>query len=239
MERFYLRRGYEAVTSVDHASVQAIRGEGLSNAVLVPNGVDASEFVGMSHHDQAIRFLFVGRHVYQKGIDVLLEAAALVRSRTGEPFLLELAGDGPDRPRLERKAQALGVSDRIRFLGTLSRPDLLHAYGSATVFVLPSRFEGFPLVILEAWAAGLPVIATEVGGVPDLCNSGNAILVPSDHPKPLADAMISLARDPARRESLGSAGRSLVEERYTWDTIAQEYERVYAACRTRAHGGTR
>src|SRR5207249_1313100 len=153
-----------------------------------------------------------------KGIDVLLEATALVRSRLPEPFVLELAGDGPQRQALERRAHRLGLADTVRFLGSLSRPDLIEAYGRATVFVLPSRFAGFPLALLK------------VRGIPDLCNEGNAILVPAGQVEPLADSMISLLRDPIRRQTLGAAGCDLVRTQYTWDAIASSYERLYAEC---------
>lgn len=227
LERYLLRRGYDSITSVDRTSVQAIRDAGIRDAILVPNGVEVAEFEGARPPHDAFRVLFVGRHVYQKGIDVLLEAVARARPRIGDRFVLELAGDGPERTRLEHQARDLDLEGTVRFLGQLSRPRLLEAFGRADAFVLPSRFEGFPLVILEAWAAGLPVIATSVGGVPDICDSRNAVLVPPSDPNALADAIASLASDPERRESLGTAGRSLVHAQYTWETIATQYERVY------------
>jgi glycosyltransferase involved in cell wall biosynthesis len=236
LERSLLRRGYDAITSVDRASLRALREEGFSDAILVPNGVAISEFGGSREQNGTLRFLFVGRHVHQKGIDILLDAAGRGRSRIGQPFVVEIAGDGPERSRLERRANDLGLSDVVRFLGPLSRPDLVRAYARATVFVLPSRLEGFPLTILEAWASGVPVIATSVGGVPDLCDEGNSVLVPPSDPLALADAMTSLAGDPVRRERLGAAGRSMVRERYTWDTVAEAYERLYARCLERARG---
>lgn len=229
IERSLLGRGYDAITSVDRASVQAIRDVGQTDAILVANGVDPDEFA-VPRADDRLRYLFVGRHVSQKGIDDLLEAAAMARKRIEDGFVVELAGDGPERPRLERKARDLGLSGNVRFLGSLSRPHLLEAYRRASIFVLPSRFEGFPLVILEAWAAGLPVIATSVGGIPDVCNEGNAVLVPPGEPEVLADALTSLARDADRRERLGTAGLALVRARYTWDMIAQAYEQVYMNC---------
>ena len=236
IERSFLRRGYDALTAVDQASVDALRREGFRDAVVVPNGVDPEEFGPPRPRDGTLRFLFAGRHVPQKGIDTLLQATARARSRIGDSFVLELAGDGPERRRLERRARDLDLAPSVRFLGTLARPDLLEAYRRADAFVLASRFEGFPLVILEAWAAGLPVISTAVGGVPDLCNDGNAILVPPDDPEALSDAMESLARDPRRREALGAEGRSLVRERYSWETIAEQYERVYERCLDQTRG---
>ena len=232
MERSLLRRGYDAITTVDRASAKELRDRGWSNVIVVPNGVDLSEFAGIDPpSDGTIRVLFAGRHVYQKGIDVLLEATARVRSQSADPFVLELAGDGPERTRLERKAKDLGLGEVARFLGPLPRPDLIRAYRRATAFVLPSRFEGFPLVILEAWAAGLPVIATAVGGVLDLCDESNAWLVPPENPGALADAMMSLARDPARRRELGAKGHAAIRSRYMWEVIADAYEEVYASCR--------
>jgi glycosyltransferase involved in cell wall biosynthesis len=228
MERSLLHRGYGAITSVDRASLEALRRVGFSDAILVPNGVDPAEFSGTSRSDgDPIRFLFVGRHVYQKGIDLLLEAAGRLRSRLGEPFVVEIAGDGPYRARLESQARSLGLSDAVRFLGSLSRPDLVRAYARSSVLVLPSRFEGFPLAILEAWAAGRPVIASAVDGIPDLCDPGNSVLVPPDDVAALTEAMASLAGDRERREGLGTAGRSLVTKRYAWDIIADAYDRVY------------
>ena len=237
IERSLIRRGrYASITTVDRFSVRALKDLGFRDAILVPNGVDAAEFAGPRQRDGPLRFLFVGRHVFQKGIDRLLEAAARVRPRIVDGFVLELAGDGPERPRLERRARDLDLGRKVRFLGSLDRPQLLEAYRRADVFVLPSRFEGFPLVILEAWSAGLPVIATSVGGVPDLCGPRNSVLVPSDDLDALGDAMVSLAQDSARREALGAAGRSVVLQHYTWDAIADRYEEVYERSlgRTRA-----
>lgn len=233
IERSLLGRGYDAITSVDRPSVQALRAAGFRDAIHVPNGVDVTEFEGPHPRDGTVRFLFVGRHVYQKGIDELLEAAARIRPRLGNRFVLELVGDGPERIRLERKARHLDLAGTARFHGSLPRPKLLEAYRRADALVLPSRYEGFPLVILEAWAAGLPVIATAVGGVPDLCDERNAILVPPNDPDALADALVSLASDPMGREALGMAGRSLVQARYTWDAIAKQYEKVYEDCLAR------
>ncbi|MGI0149736.1 MAG: glycosyltransferase family 4 protein, partial [Thermoplasmata archaeon] len=105
MERSLLRGGYDAITSVDPASVQALRDAGVRDAILVANGVDLAEFPDRARGDDALRYLFVGRHVYQKGIDSLLEAAARARPHLGNRFVLELAGDGPERRHLERQAR--------------------------------------------------------------------------------------------------------------------------------------
>jgi len=113
----------------------------------------------------------------------------------------------------------------------LSRPDLCAAFVSSDVFVLPSRAEGLPIVILEAWAAHLAVIATRVGGVVDLCSEQNALLIPPEDPGALAQAILGMLRDPNWRGTLADNGRRLVRERFTWDTIAKSYVDVYGETR--------
>lgn len=100
---------------------------------------------------------------------------------------------------------------------------------TADAFVLPSRFEGFPIAILEAWVAGAPVIATAVGGIPDVCTGPEALLVPPEDPERLAGAMVEVMSDPSRRESMARAGRRVVETRFTWDSVVDAYATVYAA----------
>ncbi len=231
LERSMIRKGkYAAIASVDGASVRALQGAGFSDARLVLNGVDLEEFGGRIAHGGPFRFAFVGRLVRQKGLDVLLRAVAIARGRTTERFTVVLVGDGPQRGALERLAEKLGVADGVSFRGTLPRADLVYTLRTAEAFVLPSRSEGFPIAILEAWAAGTPVVATAVGGIPDLCPPEGAVLVPPLNPDALADAMLSLIGDSVRRESLARAGRRLVEERYTWDVVAKSYEDLYARC---------
>lgn len=235
LERSLIHRGrYDAVTSVDGASVRALREAGFWEATLVPNGIDLTEFEGPADHDGPFRFLFVGRIVYQKGVDVLLEAAALARPRIEGGFAVDVVGDGPLLESLRQRARDLGLADAVHFRGILGRPELLQTLRTADAFMLPSRFEGFPIAILEAWAAGVPVVATAVGGIPDVCSEATALLVPPDNPARLADAMVSLARDPQRRATMTRRSRALVEERFTWDAVVDAYASVYARCASHA-----
>lgn len=230
------RGGYAAVTSVDAASVAALQGAGFPETRLVPNGVDPAEIGGHMAHDGPFRFVFVGRLVPQKGADLLVRAAALARSRTGIPFAVVLVGDGPQRQRLEDLAASLSVTDFVLFRGSLPRSELLLMLRTADAFVLPSRFEGFPIAILEAWAAGAPVIAAAVGGIPEVCKGPEANLVPPEDPERLANAMVEIISDPSRREAMARAGRSLVETRFTWDAVVDAYASVYAAALPKAQG---
>ena len=198
-------------------------------ATLVPNGVEVEEFAGAAHRDATPRFLFAGRHEPQKGLDVLLEAVAFARQDAGAPFVVDVVGDGELTAGLRADALRRGLDGVVRFPGRLSRADLVAAFRSADAFVLPSRYEGFPVTILEAWAARLPVIATTVGGIPEVCTEENAVLVPPDDARALAAAIVGLLQDPARRERLGRSGHELARTRFSWDAVAGRYREVYAS----------
>src|SRR5205807_8321319 len=124
-----------------------------------------------------------------------------------------LVGDGPMRSSLEEMAARLGVADAVHFAGYQAQPERFLAL--MDVFALTSRLEGLPLAILEAWAAGLPVVATSVGGVPDLITDGrNGLLVPSGDEMALTDRLNQLLADPGRARLLGDAGRDEVMAKY-------------------------
>jgi glycosyltransferase involved in cell wall biosynthesis len=137
-------------------------------------------------------------------------------------------GDGPLRNSLEQLAQALGVSDHVAFLGT--RSDVPALLQQVTIGVNSSQNEGFPNAIIEYMAANLPVVATNVGGVPELVIDGETgTLVPSDNPSALADALLYLLRTPVVARRMGAAGRRRVEEHFTAQRMVRETEAVYEA----------
>jgi glycosyltransferase involved in cell wall biosynthesis len=221
----------DAVTSVDTASVAALRKLGLTRARLIPNGVDPDEFPEPPPRDGPVRFLFAGRHERQKGLDILLRGVAEARDLGAVGFVVDVVGEGTLTERLRSQARDLGIEGLVRFPGVLSRPDLCEVFVSSDVFVLPSRAEGLPIAILEAWAAHLAVIATRVGGVVDLCSEQNALLIPPEDPGALAQAILGMLRDPSWRGTLADNGRRLVRERFTWDAIAKSYVDVYGETR--------
>ncbi|RKS71305.1 glycosyltransferase involved in cell wall biosynthesis [Motilibacter peucedani] len=154
--------------------------------------------------------LFVGNDFERKGGQVLLEAFALVR-RAHPDARLRLVGAGP-RGDLGPGIEATG---RVR-----DRAELARIYAGATVFCLPSLFDPFPLVVLEAMAHTLPVVATTVCGIPDMVVEGETGLLVKPHDAAgLADALCELLRDPVRAQQLGAAGRSRVESRFQWDHV--------------------
>jgi glycosyltransferase involved in cell wall biosynthesis len=163
--------------------------------------------------------------VPNKAYDVLVEALGRLRKEE-QSFELLLAGEGPERPRLEKLAVQLGLAERVKFLGSIENvPDLL---ASAQMVVHPSRSEGLSNTLLEAMAEGLPVIATDVGGTPELVKDGETgMLVPPDDPVLLAAKIKQLLNDPGLRFRLGESGLKLVRSKYSVETVASQYERIY------------
>jgi len=150
---------------------------------------------------------FAGRLMAAKALDVALAAVAVVPEVT-----LVIVGDGPDRAALERQRDDLGLGDRVRFLGGLSRAGVLRVFRAADAVLLSSRWENFPHVIVEALAVGTPVIASAVGGVPEVvCDGENGLLVPAGDPEALAAAIRRLFGDDALRARLATAAAPSVE----------------------------
>jgi glycosyltransferase involved in cell wall biosynthesis len=150
---------------------------------------------------------FAGRLTVQKQLGVALEALAAL-----EDVRLAILGDGPERSTLERRAHELGLNGRVRFLGGGGRDDVLRLFRAADAAVLPSAWENFPHTVVEALAVGTPVVATAVGGVPEVVRDGeNGLLVPPGDPEALAAAIRRLLGENALRERLSSAAGPSVE----------------------------
>ena len=187
----------------------------------IPNGVDPVAFRPPERDWGTVRILFVGRVVYQKGLDLLLHALGRLKD---EPWTLTVVGDGPQREPLEILATHLGIAGRIRFAGWLRGRDLIAAYHAANLFAYPSRHEGMPNAVLEAMASGLPVIATRIAGNEELVVEGETgLLVESENQQALEAALTALMADGSLRRQLGDAARNRVADRYPWDRITEEY----------------
>jgi glycosyltransferase involved in cell wall biosynthesis len=189
---------------------------------------------------EAALVAFAGRYEAGKGVHELLTAIAGLASLQPE-LALECAGSG-DRDALEKRAHALGIADRVTLHGwidTTTRDVLL---ARATVFVLPSHAEGLPISLLEAMAAGCPVIASAVGGVPDLIVDGvNGLLVPAGDAQSLAFAIHRVLRDPALAAQLSRAGRETVAQRFAPEQSLVPLEALYSklGLDSRLHGNDR
>lgn len=168
----------------------------------------------------------VARLVPIKGVDIFLEAAARVARRRPDARFV-IAGDGELRAWLEGYAGRLGLSDRLKFLGW--RADLPSVYADLDVLVLSSRNEGTPVSVIEALAARRAVVATAVGGVPDvLGDSECGLLVRAEDADAVADAVVGLLDEPERRRALGEAGRLRVYPEYDVETLLARIDALYA-----------
>ena len=200
--------------------------EGVNPAkvVTVRNGIDLDRFayLGPTPGGPAV---IVARLIPEKDHATLLRALAI--AITQEPgFRLEIAGDGPCAEDLHRLAESLNLKHAARFLGRVDDvPALLRCAG---LLVLSSRLEGISLTLLEAMARGLPVVATHVGGNPEVVVDGvTGRLVPSQSPEALASAMLELWRDPDRSKTMGLAGRARAEQFFDVRKTMAHYERIY------------
>lgn len=184
-------------------------GVGEERCVVVPNWIDVNSYAVCRKEqpvDDAVAFIFIGMLVEQKGVYELIEAAGQIRIDLPRARWT-VVGGGPELDPLRRRASELGLSDQILFTGWATPEMVVEFLKRTDVLVLPTHTDAFPNVILEAMAAGLPVIATAVGGIPGFIRNGeNGILVPPRDSLMLASAMSSLARDYELRKALSTAG---------------------------------
>lgn len=233
-------RGFDRVAAVSDAVLRELGRHGVPAGKLsfIENGVDPATFASGNGHLRRELGLahapvlgYVGRLAAEKGLEDLLSALPGVIARAPATRLL-LIGDGPHRPRLEALAGTLGISQQVTFLGV--RRDMADVYAAIDVLVLPSHDEGFPMTILEAMAAGRPVVATAVGQIPRMVvDHGTGRLVAPCAPEALAEALAALLEDPALAVQLGRQGQARVTLEFTAAIMAGKYLELYRQARSR------
>ncbi len=239
----FRRAGFVTACSQDLAGRAVALGAAADRLEVVPYGVDVSRFRPASGaHDTAITravipegaplFFAAGRLVRKKGFEYLIDALALVESRS--PAHLAIAGDGDLAQELRQRAGAAGVADRVHFLGDLPQDAVGAWFAAADVAVVPSvrddggNVDGLPNTVLEALASGAALVSTPAGGIASVIDSGRTgVIVPERDSRALATVLTELLREPERRAALGRAGRTLVEARYGWGTAAARFESAY------------
>lgn len=194
------------------------------NGVALPPRAPARPLPEAGESDSPV-VLYAGRLRTRKAVAVLVQALAKVVAKEHHPAArLLLAGEGDQRAALEKQVAELGLGASVEFLGAKDPKEMPALYAKADIFCLPSIYEGLPLAILEAMAHGLPVVTTNVSGMPDAVVAGETgLLVPIEDSDALADALIELLDDPRRRRAMGEAGRRRVEQHFTIGTIAGKY----------------
>lgn len=186
------------------------RDEDQAKLRVVRCGVELDRYDAVTPQTAAENLLFVGRFERRKGLLTLIEAVSKLIGR-GRRAHLTLVGDGTMRQSIERAISSAGLEDFVTLIGALDETDVAKAFARADIVIVPSLSEGLPVVIMEAMACGLPVIASAVDGIPELVVDGQTgLLVPPADPVALADAIERLSGNPALKARLGLAGRERV-----------------------------
>ncbi|WP_373652600.1 glycosyltransferase [Schlesneria sp. DSM 10557] len=201
--------------------------------VVIPNAVEADKFKGIPAADltklgipaSSRVCISVGRLECQKGFDVLVDAISRIKPLPADVYFL-IVGDGPDADRLGQQVERLGLERQIRFLGR--RDDVPELLAASQLFILSSRWEGMPNVVLEAMAAGLPVVATEVEGIAELIqDSVNGVTVRPGEAPPLAAAIESCLARPEFLASAGFESQHMIQKRFTPSVAVSSYAQIY------------
>jgi glycosyltransferase involved in cell wall biosynthesis len=178
--------------------------------------------------DPGTRIILVATQlIRRKGIGYLLRAVPEIR-KGWDDFRIVLAGSGDAEAELRSLASAMHIEDRVLFLGRLDEAELTAVYRRADVFVLPSIGEGQPTCILEAWAHGKPVVATDISGVADYYRDAAVLVPPADSPA-LAEGILKILHDPQGAKSLGEKGKKLVESKFDWPILVKQMLALYAS----------
>jgi glycosyltransferase involved in cell wall biosynthesis len=210
---------------VPDSKIRVIRNAARPDAFRLPDATMRERMEALTPQPGRLIVLTAGRLSPDKGFNVLIDAIPAVLARVPETRWI-ICGDGPQRAELEQQVSTAGLSGVVAFAGF--RDDLDHWMPNTDLFVLPSFTEGLPNVLLEAHAAGVPVVATAVGGTPELIvHNETGLLVHAGDSDALADSMAHLLSDDARREAMGNAARNRVREHFTFDVQACGYLELF------------
>lgn len=242
-QRFFSAYFADAIIAVSEAAAENLVRCGIipSKITVIENGVPVpllGDFLDLEHgsepggaitnevtKERSLVVGTVGRLSPEKGHSVLIQAAAIIRNRFPSCRFL-IVGDGPLKDRLQNLAYDLGLEKEIEFIGY--RPDVQPYLKSMDVFALPSYTEAMPLSLLEAMALGLPIVASKVGGIPEVIKDGyNGFLVEPGNEKDLADKIIRFLESPHVRKAMGQAGRETVESRFNVEIMTRKITELY------------
>lgn len=196
---------------------------------VVPNGINLERFRGISINrkiGKAKTILFVGRLHPVKGVQYLIEAMAIVHREMPDVKLI-IVGNGPERSKLEKLVELLDLHECIQFTGEVPQEKIPQIMYEGDIFMLPSLSEGFAIVNIEAMAAGLPIVATNVGGIPEIVEDGvNGYLVNPKKPDEIADRVLKLFQNEKIRERMSTENREKAGM-YSWECITNHVENLY------------
>ncbi len=224
----YFRLGWSVPVALSpevHRTIVSFYGMKDEKVPVIYNGVDLSRCIPKNGYElgKKVQLLHIGRFNYQKNHKGLLDAFARILQKNPD-CCLNLLGDGELRPEVETYAEELGIREKVLFHGSQSNVyPYLH---SADIFLLPSRFEGMPMTIIEAMGTGLPVVASAVGGVPDMLRNGESGILVSQEPRSVADAVEQLLQKESLRKNLGENARA-DSRQFSAEHMAEAYCNIY------------
>ena len=228
-------KGTDHITATSRMLKQAtvaILPEIEGKTTVIPFGVTIPHEDIPAPPDQPLRLCFIKAHRRKYGPDILLQALALARKSNPE-IVLDMAGQGEMTSHLKAMCHRLGIEKAVNFVGYIPPEEIYSFLSQHHIMVMPSVMasESFGVAVLEASACGRPVIASRIGGVPEVVRDGETgLLVPPGEVQNLTEAILALAADRERREKMGLAGRKFVSENYLWekslDAMIELYERV-------------
>lgn len=198
-----------------------------ARVVVIPNAVDVPPLPQETSRSGPMRALFVGRFAWNKGIDLLITVARrLEKELPADKIQFQLAGDGP----LLATIKAAGVPSNVELLGRVDDERLFELYTDCDVFVLPTRFEGMPTVVLEAMARACPIIVSDVGATAELVDGTNGSLLPSGDPEALYLALKRmLDASPGERQAMGMASYQRCAARFDWHKVADHFVDLFTS----------
>lgn len=232
--RYFIFRKADLVTVISNYLGKYVRSQNPRVPIeIIPNGVDLKKFTvyGLQFpikDKKENTIITVSRLVEKNGTGYLIEAMVIVRNEIPDVKLMIL-GSGPLEKVLKLKTKALNLENNIEFLGEISNDQLPQSLARAVVFVRSSLSEGLGTAFLEAMAAGLPIIGTPVGGIPDFLKDGETgLFCKVGNPIDLAEKIIRIFKDEQLRNKITTNAKALVAEKYNWDIIAEKFREVYA-----------
>ncbi|MCI0619609.1 glycosyltransferase family 4 protein [Candidatus Wolfebacteria bacterium] len=244
-ERWVYRRAV-LCHAVSNDLVSHFKNQGRSDAIMIPNGVETTFFRPVAEDERdsvrtrlgtspdASMVATISRLEHKNGVHDLIDAVAIL-FRQHRNICLVIAGDGSQREYLEKKVAARGLTENVLFLGGVPKEEVGSIIASADVFARTPLSEGFGISFLEGMAAGVPVVATPVGGIPDFIEDGvTGVFAEAGNPASIAEAVGRVLTDKKLRAALVANGLKLTQEKYNWDIIA---ERFYKEVYTRAWQG--
>jgi len=234
----WVLRGCDQIVAVSQAlkefTLESVAGS--ASIAVIPDGVNLNHFKPPRERRKPV-ILYVGSLIKRKGVVYLLEAMAKL-TRSAPSLELKIIGDGPEKPELEEIAAQLGLGRRVSFLGFLPPDEVRQWMQRAKLFVLPSVEEGLGVVLLEALACGTPIVASRIGGIPEVLTPEVGILVPPTDVDALSEAILQALNDEEQWQEMSLNARKRAEEVYDWRKIGAQLIEIYRdALKDRGYNG--